>query len=131
MIEFIQQYWEVIMVSGGAVVTSVISFVGVALKVKSALTPVKETVDSVVTQVKDVKESTLENVSFSNEYDNIKNEVLKIDLVAKLENPTLSDEVKAAYQTQLDKLTALNPLPIYENIKDKATDIIDNAKETL
>lgn len=127
MIEFIQEYWEVLMVSGGAALTSVIAFLANVIKVKSALTPVKEAVTSVTNKVDEVKTTALENTNVTNTYDNIKNDVLKIDLVAKLENPTLSDEVRSAYQEQLDKLTALSPLPIYENIKDK----VDDVKETL
>lgn len=62
-----------------------------------------------------------EKISLSTLSD-INTDVLKIDLLAKIANPTISPELTLLYQAQLDKL---------QTVTDKATTVIATAEDKV
>jgi len=76
---------------------------------------------------KDEQDETKELAT--NKLENIKVNIMKTDLIAKLSNPTLGEDVKASYQRELEKLVALNPLN--EEDKNTIADAVEEAKKYL
>jgi len=87
------QYGGMVIAFGGAEVAFMAGLVIVYTQVKPLLTAIKEW--RAKADVKEEDSSVLES---------IKMDTMKTDLLAKIQNPTISAELTATYQTQLDRL---------------------------
>lgn len=86
-------YYPVILMIGGTIVTIGTALLGVYLTIKPILDKLKELKSNFSKKEED--DTFLKQIQM---------ETMKTDLLAKLENPTISPELKAQYQTQLDNL---------------------------
>ena len=120
--DFVIEYYPIAI----AGIISVATFIGSIFLIYSK---VKSVVDPILAKIKKVDDDNTANQLVSNQLENIKLSVMKTDLIAKLSNPTLGDDVKASYQAQLDQLVALNPLT--EQDKNAIADAVDEAKKYL
>jgi len=94
------EYYPVIVAGMGALIV----FLGVAYGVYTQVSVITKPILDKIQAFRDKDdESTLANASL----ENIKIDVLKTDLLAKIENPSISPALTLLYQTQLDKLEAM------------------------
>lgn len=87
------QYYPVILTIGGTIVT----FGAGALVIWSQISPV-------LTRLSELKAKFSKKEEDDSILKSIQMDSMKTDLMAKIQNPTISDELKAQYQTQLDRL---------------------------
>ena len=91
--ELWMQYYPVILSIGGAVVT----FGAAALVIWTQISPI-------ITKITDLKKKISDKNDDDNVLKSIQMDTMKTDLLAKINNPTTSDALRAQYQTQLDRL---------------------------
>jgi len=119
---FVKEYYPIAIAGIITVATFAGSIFAIYTKVSGVVKPLYD-------KIKNVEDTNEVNQLLSNKLENIKLSVMKTDLIAKLSNPTLGDDVKASYQAQLDQLVALNPLT--EQDKNAIADAVEEAKKYL
>lgn len=100
------------------VVVATGTFIGGAYVIYTQATKI---VQPILDKIQTFRDKDDDNAILSSQLEDIKLNILKADLLAKISNPTISPELTLFYQSQLDKL---------ENITTITTDLVDEAEET-
>ena len=112
IMELWNEYYPVVMVLGGTIVTIGTGIFAVYVMVKPMLD-----------KIKDLKTTIVEKSDTVNPLDVIAQNTMLIDLKAKLDNPTISPELKLLYQEQYYELEKV--LALTTSATDSVTSIVD------
>jgi len=108
------EYYPIVVAGFGALIV----FVGVAYGVYTQVSVITK---PILDKIQAFRDKNDEDAVVNKDFEDIKLNVLKADILAKIANPSISDELTLVYQSELDKLNALT---------NKATDFVDKVEDT-
>ena len=123
MFDTLTQLWNEYYPIVVTVIVAIGAFLGTLYLV---YTQVSTIIKPILDKIQEFRDKDDENAIASATLDDIKIDVLKADLLAKIANPTISPELTLLYQAQLDKLNSVTSsiTSVVDVVEDKADDYL-------